>query len=603
MQPTPRLGWIMLAVCALGACREAPATPQAPTLVAAPAPSVAQVTWRENRYQLRADFLVEIGAAPKSTIVVEGELRISSTAPGQRRFQLAGASAVGHQAGIEIWRAEPARLEAPFYADYQPDGRLRASYIEADTPVQLRRVFETLVAQLQIVNSSGLPEWQADETDNVGTFLAGYQTQGPGKLSKRKLRYTGAGPNLQAVKGVAQIAKSDTHIELSEQAELLSMSSSDVVQLDTLQLRSGFELSLQRRSVWLEGSAAPPPSPSAKHVRYEIGHASVGSAREQDQALTNGFSLPKLIAALGAKPGAADRSELRQRLAALVRLDSAQAEQARLAVAQNQAIGEDLIGGLVLAGDAAAQQALVGIIADPSLEARLREHAAIFSAQVQTPAEPLLTALFKQFANDTSPIREVAGYASGTLLAKLGDTDTGRSVLNELTARLRTTDSSDERFLLLGMLGNAGARSAFASVQAFASAQSSRERAQATRALRGMDVPEAQVVVRKALTDESAMVRLAALESVEKLGPARFVDPLLAKARKDDNDRVRVKALGLLQGLRPAPKALERTVDWLSLHDRSAEVRAFADKVRQARLKTTEHRGEAAPQGSSKGKG
>lgn len=583
------IGALILASCAgAPACRRStPTTKQDPSAgsssgtVQQRATVPEPVTWREDRYVLRMDFLAEVGVAPGTRIHVEGTLRVSELhgTPTRKRFVLADGKALATQGGQETWKPTAAEIATPFYVEYDAVGIAKHILLAPDTTVQIRRTLDTLASELQFpATMNGASKVERLETDNIGTYTAVYDQSSTGWLTRRRTSYTTAANEASA--GV-EIIRSSAQLELSSSGQLLSLKSNNVVALRQLQVRSGAAFEIGQRIVFQPNSLGTPPSPPSNYQRFAVGQASAHSDRERDEALTAGWSWGKLLLELQGDGAAPQKAEVRQRLAALIRLDGTITSKIVEAVRNRSDIAKDAVGALVLAGTPQAQQGLEDIITDASLSTDIREHAAIFSAQVNRPTEALLLTVFGEFNQQESAIREVAGLASGTLIAALQETPTARRLTNELQDRLASSQGAEERYLLLGILGNAGVESTAPTIFAAAKSDSELERAQAVRCLRNIDTEDSRRTVRRALRDRSPQVRLSALESIRKFKDPEATPALVAAVRRETHERVQLQLLNEL-ATRRTTSGVPAILDWAARSAKSSRVRAFAEKIQSA---------------------
>jgi len=531
---------------------------------------------------------MEIGASPKSTISLNGELAVARVMGdgGGRRLRLRNSTASTKQGDTETWKANPELLSGPFYVEYDSTGAAQSIWIKSGTPIEIRRLIETIVGELQLVRpDTRKQQWTSTERDNIGQYAATYTQTAPGKIAKRKTAYTSAVPTVVGKSTPARISASTQQFEVGSDNTIRAANVSDVIEVEAIQLRSGFALTLDRYSLHDATDSAAPAMPSVGFERFEMGQASLGSPQEQDKTLVSNLTWEKVQQLLRGPAKAPERSELRQRLAAMLRLRPDLVGQVVQTVHSDPEIAKDLMGALVHAGSSESQDALAQIIADSTLATPLREYAAIYSAQVRKPSETLLKALWSEFSQQDSPIRQVSGYACGSLISTMGKAsdDLSKELLEDLKARWAVAHDSGERFLLLGILGNSASVAALPVILRASHSTNVSERAQAVRAVRSIESPESNQVVRQAMGDPNLVVRQAALEAAKSLGVARFADALQIAVRKESNEASRLEILSLLSTCERSSK-LTATFDWEAKHDKVERVRAFALRLRTATL-------------------
>lgn len=559
--------------------------------------ALAQVdpTWREDRYSLKGEFLLEVGSASRSTIQLNGELSLAKTSGDvdRRRFQFRQATAVATHQDSEAWRADRESLESPFFVDYDVHGLATHIWIKADTQNQLRKLFEVVAGELQIFRTDPqAAHWDSSERDNTGQYRASYTRGADGKLEKHKTAYTSVLPSLNGKATPPQIAKSELSFELGTRGDLVQASIREVIDTTSADARSGISLDLRNHSVFKPEAADAPGPSEPQFVRYELGKASEVTAVERDRALTAGLNLDRLEQLLQKDPKAAERSGLRQRLAAMLRLDPTLARQVEPKLHSAPEVAADLVGALVLAGNAEAQASLAHVLKDATLPEKLREHAAIFSAQVQEPNDTLLEAAWTDFRKSDSPTREVSGYACGAMLYALRErpTELAKRIIADVVSLGTAAANTTERIIVLGVLGNAGTTAATPLITRTLEVGSPAERAQAVRALRRIQTAESKALIRRGLRDANPSVRSAALESVRTMGAQEFVEALQTAVARETGESARLEIVGLLGGCKFSP-ALSKTLERLALHDPSEQVRTRASRLRAAAIgKETSHK-------------
>jgi hypothetical protein len=540
-------------------------------------------SWREERYQLQGEFLMDVAGSPRSTLMINGELAVAHVTDDSesRRLQLINAVASTKQADTEVWKADPAHLKSPFYVEYANGGSAKSISIQSGTPIEVRRVFETLVAELQLTRpDSNVNRWKSTERDNLGEYTASYERSEHGRVTKHKVAYTTPVPAIAGKATPASIANSELVFSLGQSGEVLSAKVNEVVEVSSIQLRSGFSLTLEKRTLRNPDATQAPPLPSTAYQRYAMGQASVGNRQEQDRVLTTNLSWVNIRDLLHKALKAPERSDVRQRVAAMLRLQPELIDTVVQAIHGDPEIAKDLAGALVHTGSNESRVAVSKLISDPALATPIREYAAIFSAQMPNPSEQLLSALWSEYNQTMSPIRQVSGYACGSIIGTMHPTDEGlaRQLLGEIISQYDATNDSAERVLILGILGNTGSATAVPVILRAARSSNISERAQAVRAVRFIKGEQSSQVVRQALRDSDVQVRKAALEAAKALGVTGLSDALQSALHKEPVDGVRLEMLSLLSTCEPSPK-LRKTFAWAARHDKSASVREFAQRI------------------------
>ena len=186
---------------------------------------------------------------------------------------------------------------------YTLDGRGAVQQVadSSDVDLQIPSMTRSIAAIAQVVVEPGRDQWQTTERDNVGTYVAAYESPAPHKLHKRKLRYTQLGPGAATVgtggAGI-DIAGSEIAIELRADGFLLHLDATEADQATGSTLAS-FVTTAHYRLAYvgtgrlgddvLAQAQATAPKPSDDPNTYKrsgdirrrpTGHASRGAATE-----------------------------------------------------------------------------------------------------------------------------------------------------------------------------------------------------------------------------------------------------------------------------------------------------------------------------------
>ena len=458
-------------------------------------------------------WAVGVISATADQIVYRGELRDAKATVTDKSQRLDDQALAG-------------ALAAPYTFTAAPDGRLIAFAFPRDLDERARGTLVALAASMQVIDGAG-SAWETTEADALGEYRAGYRRDGAG-LAKTKLRYTGDD-------AAARVITSSTAISLRSDGWPARVAGDEKLQVGPVQLAMNVTARVQLEHAGTARVAITAPA-KLEPIAIAALRTRPGDDPDADRELVDGATLADLLAelALVANDGHASGYQF-LRLGALFRLDPEAARRAARDVIAGKPQANAVIGALGDAGTREAQAALGDILARaPAEEGRIHAAAALGMTRVPTP-ETLAT--LATTAAGSGDVAATATLAVGNAARRMRATDPAGvdAQLEALLARLRGATDDTERALCLRALGNLGD----------------------SRMLEA---------VAQALASESAMVRIAAAESVRHIAGGR-ADQLLLAALDDPFDQVRSAAV-FAAGYRdltalaiPLARALQREAD------------------------------------------
>jgi HEAT repeat protein len=312
------------------------------------------------------------------------------------------------------------------------------------------------------------------------------------------------------------------------------------------------------------------------------------SRRAELEELAAGHTVAELIALLSrleAQGRLRERAayDVVRRLAALVALDDAHAEELRALLGQgslSERCSNFVAGALGSAGSPAAQAVLAGIALDDSLRPSARTACVVSLATVERPtreAEESLRALAQR--RDPYGIADTSLLILGVMADKVSSDDSSRaaSLTRFVLEREGRYRSEGQPQLFLEALGNAGSNEGYDSIVRYLGASSAEVRTSAVRALLRLSHPGVDARLVNALSDEVVTVRLAAVDTIARRPSSRESLEALGKvALADEAKGVRrsaIEALGRQGEQAAAREALRRVAE----DDPDPELRALAE--------------------------
>jgi hypothetical protein len=507
-----------------------------------------------------------------------------------------------------------ADLARPVFGCVDGRGRVLSVRFDPATGTLAQHLARTLLAATQFVGPAADADpgtdWDAEEDDPNGTFIAHYRVQADRTVHKSKLRYLQ--PKQDKKKGrtvvlTPTIKSEGEYVATIDTAAhcLVAISASDA-QSATLQnkLIGQGDLKLEMRLIRKEEPtpaelvalrtteaelaktaravplcvATSPKEGGLAIQRQELGSATLqslladlarteaASPQEQEKGTTRLFLKFKALAIM--------RPESCVRLGEL--LTSAEVGSLKMCV---------LTDALEAAGHAKAQAALIAAIQGrrgdwPALALLIP---ALGSAESPTPqAEQTLQSL--AFGTQDKNITATARLALGNLARTLGEESPTRAakIVDRLLQQLAAPTAADSRWQLLLALGNAGSTQALPTLTRFLDDPAPDLRGAAAWALRWIDSPQADLLLTTKVlsSDRDPAARLEAVRALRfrEETPANFEAQEKALATEAEA-AVRLALLSNLWDARESHPQARRLVEQAAAHDSAAAVREAAGKM------------------------
>jgi HEAT repeat protein len=483
-----------------------------------------------------------------------------------------------------------AALRAPYFMEFAQGGEL----VGLRTPVQTSfviQVWQALAASMQFKTTGpDESEWEVEEDDTVGTYLAAYRSRGEGAFEKRKLRYLQVrAPGLTYSRVFSEAA-----FRFASNGGIDRLGVRETLQVEALPplpaLRSETEIELHALpgdfvDVDVENlRAAAQAFPLVRPSQVAAGL----SPAELDEARAGRMDLAQALALLRAERERPDRGTLTEEekrgagrayvaLTALLRRHPDGLKTVEAEVRAGSPLSETLIEALRDAGSAEAQAVLRELVTLPSLDEARRMLAARALSHVEVPTPETVAALTQLQTDDTLGLQ--ATYGLGSNIYRLQKTDPARasSLLAALERRLFAAATDHERATLLTALGNAGHPDALGSIRWFVEDGSVEVRAAAAQALRRIPGETADGLLVTLSKDANEHVRFRAIDAISERSPSPMLEHrVAAMALGEPAFRTRVRAVRLAVDWLKASPGLASTLELVSNRDESADLRRAA---------------------------
>lgn len=307
-------------------------------------------------------------------------------------------------------------------------------------------------------------------------------------------------------------------------------------------------------------------------------------APSEDRKLVGNAKPDELMKRLARATRPEARAAVRARLAALFRLEPAEADRAAGLVRGGEvsaALSEQLVESLVSAGTREAQQALASVLVDARVRPQTLEHTARLAARVERPAVELAEALDRVVdgARDED-VRNTAALAVGSVVKGLEPMEPGGSQAL-LERMLRRCHARTVRpVVCLRMLANAGAPGGLAYTKSALLHPAPMVRGTATEALRSMPGAEVDVLLDQVLLgDPSPRVRALAVAAISQRIAGAHLRAVATALRTESSEQVRLELVRLLGGWKTGDEAAAALLRDVADNDASERVRRLASSV------------------------
>lgn len=483
-----------------------------------------------------------------------------------------------------------AALRAPYFMEFSPGGDL----LGLRTTVQMSfvtQIWQALAASMQFkTKEHGGSEWEIEEDDTAGTYLAAYRSGGEGAFEKRKLRYLRMrSPGLSYSRvfskatfryapkgGIERLGVRET-LEVEASAPIPSLRSETEIDLNALP--GDF---VEANVGELRAAAQTLPLVRPSQVAAGL------SPAELDEARASRMDLTQALALLRAERESADRGTLTEEdkrgagrayvaLTALLRLHPDGMKTVETEVRAGSPLSGTLIEALRDAGSAEAQALLRELVTLPTLDDARRMLAARSLSHVEVPTPETVAALERLQTDEKLGMQ--ATYGLGSNIYRLQKTDPSRagSLLAALERRLFAAVTDRERTMLLTALGNAGHPDSLESIRRFVEHGSIEVRAAAAQALRRIPGETADGLLAKLSEDPDENIRFSAMDAISERSASPVLEHRVAAMALGEPDfRTRVQAVRTAVDWLETTPGLASTLELVSNRDESEDIRRTA---------------------------
>jgi hypothetical protein len=576
----------------------APAAGAAAAAAGGTAPPLFPVGVRQ-RYEIDyATRVVTTAGQPLAGFALEGSLELTglSAAPtrlvrgqfaGTLNAQAGGAGAAGDGEGM----AQAA--QHPFLLAFAADGTFQGARGEPGLPPFVGRLWSALGEYLQLRRgAAGATDWQLEESDAAGRYLARYQSTAAGAgavaIVKKKLRYTSTAT--QAVSSY-EVRSAASGFELDADGRLASLGVGESLRARVGSQSGpvpGFEstTTLDLRRSATETVPSLLASWLAEGARAAALRGGPGvDQRARDRALIDGMDVAEALSRMLPLGKIESSREERERagrafvaFTALVRQDPDALAAAEANLRKGGPLTITLLAALRDAGSPEAQALLAEMSGRGSpLAPEQRFEATRALSLVATPTAATVEALRGLRADPEVAAQATYGLGSALHRLEVQDPALASEVRGDLLDQLGAARTAGARSLVLTALGNAGDPATLSAIAAFQQSDDAAVRAAVAQALRRIEGPQADAMIASLCQDSAASVRLSAVSAADQRpASAALTAAVSALALGEPEFKVRAKAVNLLaQQLAGAPGVAD-TLSVVASRDPSADLRNVA---------------------------
>ena len=480
-----------------------------------------------------------------------------------------------------------AMFERPVYVAQDARGRVVAVHFDPAQDATARRFVRSLLASTQFVAEHGT-QWSTEETDTTGDFESEYRAGGSvNSYMKTKRRYLRV-----ASSNVTPRLHGYLAVTLFEDGHVKEAAGSDVVEsggggtgLPPVRAETRVALTsvgVDRQSVSLNDFQTARATLRAE--RLSAREPAGADASSADRQLVGSAKPTELLKLLSWKTAPKARDEARARLAALFRLEPAEADRAAQRVRKGEvgpALAEQVVEALGSAGTPESLRALASVLEETRVRPETLAHAATVAGRVERPTAELAEALGRTVdGTRNANVRNTAALAVGAVLKELELLEPGRSqsLLDAVLRRCqaRTMDTG----VCLRTLTNAGSPRGLVYVRSALLHPEPSVRGAATTALGGIPGAEVDALLDQVMQgDPSPRVRARAVTVISQRVAGPHMRAVATVLRAEQSDQVRLEVVRMLGGLKSVDELAVALLRDVADNDASEKVRRLASSL------------------------
>nr|WP_281404502.1 HEAT repeat domain-containing protein [Pyxidicoccus fallax] len=480
-----------------------------------------------------------------------------------------------------------AMLEQPVYVAQDVRGRVLAVHFDPAQDAMARRLVRSLLASTQFVAEDG-SQWSTEETDTTGDFESEYRAGGSAntymKTKRRYLRV--ATPDPRAPDGVPRM-RGYLAVMLFEDGHVKEAAGSDVVEsgggtTGRPPVRAETRVALTHVAVDQRPASLGDFQAARARLRPErLSVREASGTAPPDRQLVGSASTAELMRLLARETEPKARDAARARLAALFRLEPAQAEYAANHVRRGEAgpaLAAQVVEALGSAGTPESLRALTTVLEEARVRPETLAHAARMAGRVEHPTVELAEALGRTVdAARDEGVRNAAALAMGALVKELEPLQPARSH-SLLDAMLRRCHARTmETAVCLRTLANAASPRGLAYTKSALLHPEPSVRAVAADALGGIPGAEVDALLDQVLRgDPSPRVRVRAVAAIGRRVAGPHMQALATVLRAEQSEQVRLETVRVLGGLRAVDELAVALLRDAADNDASEKVRHLA---------------------------
>ena len=481
----------------------------------------------------------------------------------------------------------------------ESSGRFAKVVFPASTGPDARNSMKDLLAHFQIIlpDDRTQTEWEVEEEDTTGTYLATYRKNSEDHLVallKTRLGYTYVETPEATGQSLDSMTESSGQTEIQLDPHPVSIIGEQRLSIELNGLAQGVNSVITCRFERLDTSrrSYPASAPATNNLLAATGTNLRADTEQETGKLALAADLPDTVEILRnirtiiAESGirSTDATAAMAQLVEAMKRDDKAVKAALDKLAEGscgEAEASILIGAMGAAGTAAAQEALQQIITSESETFERRETALFAFAQVESPIEGIDETLRNTY-EEKSELWNTSLLLLGAVGGRVRDTDPGRfdGTADYLLEAYKAAGERGERAAALESIGNLGLEVTPPEIARAYADSSDRIRRAAVRSLRKTFDPAAEEILSHAFnSDPSETVRAAAAKILAEF-PHETNDHFLRAALPgESSSQVRRELLAGLARRDPGDGSARDLVEWMAGNDPSNNIREYAEKL------------------------